>query len=1201
MKRGHGLKIVVKALAWLVFGVVFVGVIVFVGVFHLGFLEFAINNQLKKMIAGKAPLDVRIGAIEGDFFNYLVVTDVRIDYDDGAFAYQMAEIPRIDVSYSLTDLWRGQLELRYLKLDSLQITVLQDSTGAWAIPQLAGGGAGAQGGQSAPSIKVHQLIVEHSGFAFLGEDQSYSAMDLKLDASVEVFDRAYSLDLRQLEFSTDFNDTKLLSAAGKFTLNEDRLVFQGSHIDAGVVQLSADGYLTMTPELAGHIELKSSSVDMPFVGKLIDKGYSGGLSISGGLDIGDHRATGEILIEGDFQGYTFERVQTDVNYDHGLIVADQLSGEIMNGCAINGGLRLDLNNPIGAYRFEGEVQNLNLTQLTGGKLISDLSGAVTLDGEGLSGHNMRINTDVTLSGSSLDRFYATEIDGSMIITTDSLRLHPGFRVNYYENVFRGSGLVRYAGDVQLKGSAALRNLDRFDGKVFIEDVGGRAQAAFELSGSLDDPNIVGRLYSDSLWLYEMFSEKAWYEYDIDQFLTARQGSVNARVSEILAWDFPLDSLAAVLIIDSNIVTLDSISVVTGEAQVQCSGELDYFQEPIPVTLPRCRIAFADNAYSATSPVRFDYDTSGITFHSLPLASDRQDGQAEEIAVKGRVDFTQRFALQANLVDVQIAPWVSLVADAPDIGGKLSCAVTFGGDVRSPEFFGTLRVDSARYFNLAIGDIISEFHYAENNLRLDTAHLKSPGGEHSLIGDIPLSLRFDRMPDTLFPGPQRLEARSYETSFDIVSFILPQVERLDGLFEATATITGTPPQPQFTGLASLSDGRLKIYELEIPADSLELELALSARQVLVTAGACRFPPALKTGRKGKFRPGDFGRLKMTGSMEILGIDSIDYDLKITGNNLPLNYTLGAFVGKADVDSLLVRGVTPPTVTGDVRLISGLYEEEFLEEDAGYVLLSQFEQPDSWNMDINVELPSTCVIRNTDIDANFTGTANARRDAGLWSFVYDLEVVRGRVFLTTHTFQLDQGGTVVNSDYAVNDPDLNLTARTNMRIRDIDSYSSDSPKSRKVIAPIRVTGTLENPIITYFDDPSLSAEQKIPPDQLYANLATGYQLENLQAGDLFNRSAEALANMFSTEISRIGARTIGVETFEIDPDLDLERTEVTLGFYPGGGKLYLYGTSDIGISGGEIGFEAYLMRYFQLQGKRDDRQDLYSLFVNFGLDF
>ncbi len=1197
-----------KVGAWIVFAAVMALVIIFVGVFNFGFLEFGINRQLNEMVGKNTPLEVSIGTIEGDFFNTLHITDVSIRYTTDSSSYPIAEIPSIRASYSLADIWRGRFDINVLGIDSARFTIRQDSTGEWLLPKPQS--PTTSPGTKIPEFSASLVSLTNASIRVFGRDSTWNIDSLNLTAGVVSADGAYALDLRSFGFVSDFRKTHLRSASGKITYSNNRLVFKDLSVALPTIGVAGDGWIVLPDsarELSGQITLDTLHADMEYLGDFFGKHFTGKLGVNGSLELGDSEIYGALTIQGGFQGRTFESLHTKIRYRENTLSADTVYGVILGGCSVAGKFELDLANPDIAYQFEGVIDSLNVANIANGAMTTAISGKVKLDGSGLTGASMKIHTDVELGESFMDIFHVHSASGELDIYTDSLRLEPGFGVSYYENSFSASGLILFSGPIDIRGAAELQRLSRFEGQTFIEELGGRGQATFSLNGTATDPDISGKFYSDSVWFYQMYAERAWYEFDVQRFLTRRSGNISVRLGAVDAWEFPLDSISAEMRIDSNMLYFDTLTAFSGEAQLSTAATVDYLAEPQPIKMFDVTLAFRSNSYHERDTALLLFDTTGIEFVKAEFASSRTrtgaNGSYESFSFRGRAGFDNNLTFDLDLNNIDLAPWMRLLPNAPAVSGRLSVAgdMTANGDTLRFDAEG--QIDSLVYQELYIGDIASDFRYADKTLTIDTMYLHTSGGEHSLHGTIPLDIRFGAEADTLFPGPQRLEAHSSETSYEFVSYFLPQIEDLSGKLEIDATISGTPLHPAFDGAGKLSDGALKIYELEIPAESLNVAFTMQDRLITITDGACRFPPKVrKNGKNKKYSTQEYGYVTITsGSLEILSIDSIDYDIDLEATNFPFRYTLGAIKGKANA-RIRVAGVTPPKITGEINLISALYEDEFLEEDAGYLLLTQFERPDSWDIDVNVSIISNAVMRNSELDAEFKGTARAIRTDGLWSYLYNLEVIRGRVFLTTSSFRLDPAGTVINDDVAVNNPLLNLIARTKVRVPNPSAPGETSTGTRQVEAAISVTGTLDEPIISYYDDPSVSDNDKINEDQLYTLLAFGYQVgraDQNQTTMLGNRGAEMLATYLSSNLTRAGARSIGVETFEIDPSADVEQTEVTLGLYvlPG---LYTYGKSDIAATGQEVGFEYYLGKHLLIQGKRDEN-DQYFLFLNLGWDY
>lgn len=1187
------IKTIAKIFAWIIFSGLFTLVLLFLGVFHFGLLEYGINSQLKEIVGAHAPLEVSVGEVTGDYFSSLSISGINVVYDDGLRRYPLASIKQVNVSYTLADLWRGQINIHSLELDQLQATLMQDTTGAWLLPR-------PQPGQGpslslSPVFTVDTFSINNGRLTLKFQDLESVYDSLQLSAGVGFYDGALALDLRTLTGVSRFHDSRILSGSGKITLSDGRLVFKDIKLREERASIEADGYFSFSDEIEGRVLLKGADMDMNYLGELVNKNYTGHLTVGGDFKLQKGVFSGPLSLIGSFQGRSFEQLQANIHFADGVLRADSLRGEILEGCSIAGDLQLDFNNPAIAYTFSGDIANLNIKNLTPAGPQSWINGAIKLDGAGLTSRDMNIGLSVILSESTLDIFQAHQARGSLRIFTDSLHLLPGFAVDYFENTFFASGTLEYTGQLDISGEAVFRKLSRFRGLTFVEEPAGRAHGSYRLTGDLQDPNISGLLFSDSLWLNGLYSKQALYKFDIKRFLTRRSGAVGGRLSSGLAWDFPLDSAEFRLRLDSNLVLVDELNVYSPEIVISSSVTLDYGQYPVPVEMHDLLLSFNNSEYRGADTVTLHYDSAGVSAEIFDLTNG-----AETIQASGRMDFDGSFDLGYMLNNVDIAPWTVLLPENPQVRGVLTCSGMASGVGSSLTFDVVGKVDSLWYYDLLVGDFTCGAHYLNRKLTIDTAHLNTYSGNHSVRGVVPLDLRLGKEAEELFPAEQRLELKSEETGFDFVSFFLPQVERLEGELAAAVVISGTPLSPRINGSATFSEGKLKIYELAIPAESLFVSFSMNDRLVTISEGACRFPPKLrKPGKTRNYQAYEYGYVELSGDMEILRVDSIDYNVTLQAKNVPLDYTLGDFHGKADAE-LLVSGLTPPTVTGEVGLISAIYEEEFLPEDAGYVLLSQFETPEAWNIDINAIIKSNLVVRNTELDAEFRGTANMRRTRGLWSFAYDLEVIRGRVFLPTSTFRLDPQGTVVNDDYTINNPRLNLIARTRIRVPDYDRIGSEeSSNSRQAMAVIQVTGTLDNPIILHYDDPALTDNEKISEDQLYQYLALGGRLEGGQLRDIGVRAADAAAAFVSANLTRAGARTIGVETFDIDPDLDVQRTKVTLGSYvlPG---LYSYGKSDIGGTGLELGFEAYISQKIILQGRRDE-DNLYSVFFNLGWDY
>jgi hypothetical protein len=134
---------------------------------------------------------------------------------------------------------------------------------------------------------------------------------------------------------------------------------------------------------------------------------------------------------------------------------------------------------------------------------------------------------------------------------------------------------------------------------------------------------------------------------------------------------------------------------------------------------------------------------------------------------------------------------------------------------------------------------------------------------------------------------------------------------------------------------------------------------------------------------------------------------------------------------------------------------------------------------------------------------------------------------------------------------------------------------------------VTGTLTNPIITGAGDTPISNENILPA------LLADYRpdLDSLGGNPvLSDRITVGGVGLLATQVSRLGTRTLGVETFEIYPTgtkgFDPLSTRLTIGAYtlP---NLYVFGSSYFDVEKGqEVGLEYRLGRHYLFEGRRDE---------------
>jgi len=441
---------------------------------------------------------------------------------------------------------------------------------------------------------------------------------------------------------------------------------------------------------------------------------------------------------------------------------------------------------------------------------------------------------------------------------------------------------------------------------------------------------------------------------------------------------------------------------------------------------------------------------------------------------------------------------------------------------------------------------------------------------------------ERLPD--LPLDVRITGR--DNRFDLVSLMLPSVEFLAGDFFADFRLSGTPNKPHLEGTAFIKDARLKYYDL---ADTLKADSAgVRFQDNRIIIDGIR---AYVYDRKHK-RPryADIG-----GQIEVQSLDVLDYDVDVTvGEEFPFRYELADLEGVVEGD-VRITGSNPPSVEGDLTLLSGRDRSEFSEEASqmNLPLIYSVAGETTWDVDLKIDILSNYWVKNQDIDAEFSGFLNIIRENDRYRYAGEIEILRGKGYLFDKTFRIKSDSRIVFEDIELPDPRLDIWATTRIPVP-----RAEGEERAYEDIDVHVTGTLENPLFGFFvagyTDSAMSEEAVLPL------LVANYYGSETGVGAF----QERLSQLISSQVSQISSRQLGVETFEIDPtyegNLDLARTKVTLGMYTAP-NLYLYGSSDIALeSRQEVGFEYRIKKWFLLEGKRDE-DELYHLNLKLHKEF
>ena len=1142
----------------------------YVYVFHLGGFEQIVNAQIDRYLEEPYGVSASIGSISGSLHSDITIEDITLNYCPDGGDSSIMKLIRLSAGYKLSDLFDNRWQFDYLTLDSAVITVSQDAEGRWLLP----GASGTSASGTAPEFGVSILTLNDISIRAQRMDDTVSVDHLHLKLALSGADDTYALDLERFHFDLDGERMSLDAAGGKATYANNSLLVSDLALSSDRTRIRLSGLINLEDDPKGQVDFAIDNLDIARITEYVGPKLHGIVDLNGSATFGGGAISGEVDLGGSFMMVSFENLHTSFHFEDKILELDTLYGSILGNCGVDGAGFVNFGMRPEAYELRADIRNFNLHNLVQHSFVSDLSGHIDLRGESFRNQTLRLEVTTELIESNFASYPLQSAGGTIIITTDSIYFADSFVVKYYENMFYVGGAVDYDDSLYLEVTADLANLDRYRGKLFIDKPGGRAQAEATLTGRTNDPDLDGVFVSDSIWIYGLYADSFRADVHLQRFLTGRQGVIEIGATSGKAWSVPMDSLSGGFSVDSNIVTIDRLYFVNEHVDLQGSGILDYAALPMALSVDTLTMSIFGRRFSNRGDLQIGIGESGFILDQVAIGN-----ESSQLDASGLIGFDETLGLQLDVNRVPIGPWMNLLNQPWDIDGLVSAEAKLEGTFLAPKIEIGGSIDSLVYRGLVLGDLSAGLAYANRQLRVDSVQVLSRGGWYRAEGFLAVDLALteseivERFPDS----PMDISMVAKDTRFDLVSVILPSVEQLDGDFAASLRLSGSPNDPHLEGGATIKNGRLKYFDIAQPIYTDSASVTTQNNRIKINRVAAYVLDEDKSDRK---------RFAFVGGEIIVRtLDSLYYDIDVEiPEGLPFTYELDDIQGRMK-GMVHVDGASPPLVTGDLELIDMKYRVNFAGPEMGSPIMAALLGESSWDLDVNINIPNSYWIQNDDINAEFTGEINLKRRSGDYQFIGEMELVRGRGFLFDKTFRLDPGGRVVFGEEEGLNARLDIIGRTRIAAISADPLTSQVDVPEELEVGVHVRGTVEAPEISPTDDTEMSTEEL-----LFLLVANQYKDDNVSASGRFENR---IYDMVGSQMSQIGARRLGLETFEIDPyyydgGIDPLNTRVTVGFYTAP-NLYVYGRSALSMrSGQEVGFEYRFSRNWLLEGKGDEEQ-------------
>ncbi len=369
--------------------------------------------------------------------------------------------------------------------------------------------------------------------------------------------------------------------------------------------------------------------------------------------------------------------------------------------------------------------------------------------------------------------------------------------------------------------------------------------------------------------------------------------------------------------------------------------------------------------------------------------------------------------------------------------------------------------------------------------------------------------------------------------NILPLLFPDIDHAAGVITGNANFTGSLAMPEVNGRIELSNGEFDSYRVNLALRNIGLAADVASNSLSFSGRGNAGDGQLDIDGRFRWHEGESsGVLNLRGS-NLLIADLPEYrvvaspDLKFTieGNKLDA-------AGAVTIPSALVQ---PAKLTGAVRASADArYTDETAEERDGRLVV---------HGDIKIKMGDDVRVDAFGLQGRILGAVNTVTQTGNDPIGRgELSVSDGRYEAYGQKLGINRGRLLFEAS-PLDDPGLDIEAR-----REIDA----------VTVGLNVRGTLQEPRITFFSDPSM------PQTQIVSYLLVGKSMDTVASNDTstINSARSSMAMQGGGLIASQLGRRIGIEEVGVESSVDTSgqtNTALVLGKFLSPRLFISYGIS------------------------------------------
>ncbi|HBC46429.1 MAG TPA: hypothetical protein DCZ43_05230, partial [candidate division Zixibacteria bacterium] len=777
--------------------------------------ETEINAWLKGFSEKKLGVIISFEKVNRDTWNSLTLEGVKI-LPSKESQHPIAQISKLDLSYSLLDIIRGNYHFKDLKIDSLNAHIPED--GFSFLPSAKGG----EGKPSTLILSFNKILVERANITLKNGD-------LILFDSLE---STMQLNKGKLDFKIDHlagawpsRDIYLNSMASRISSDSSGYQVDSLSLYAGETHLLVSGHVGKSFTNNWDLRFAATPIDFNDISKTFHVHVPGVVFVDGTLRGSLDTMWGHALLNGSFLSKRFENLNCQYAFSNKVLQFTSVKGSAV-GAAVNGSLMVDFGVRPEAYSFTGTIKHLDLREI-GPALKTDFNGGVHLRGVGFNEKSFAMSLDGDLDSVRIENYYFDQVSGPVSFDLKTLNFLPGFQARYKDTYLTGTGYLEYSGDLDITGDVDFQDLTNFTGQTFIKELGGRGKSHLHVTGPTLDFNVQATFESDSAWTYGLFPAQLNIETNLETFITHPVGQVTASWKGGTFYSLATDSGYFNAGVSGTRVFIDTASAVGPLGSIALVGQYN------GTTVPP--IFYADTLYGIAG--------KNVFFSREPLVLNMRPEETEFkrfilglgsgiIQATGAVTTDLKLNVDVLATGFEIKPIVSQFYNDKRLSGIWWGQAKLRGDFTNPRIDFDLQIDSLAVNDTLLGDLDAQLTYRDEYLHTDSTHLASDYGEYYFSGDIPIDLSFGEV-KTRFPEkPIDLRMTASGNRLSLAEVFIPSVERFVTNFAIGMRLGGTYSKPTISGSGTLSNGTLKILDLVNPLTDVNAHLRMENETIYI---------------------------------------------------------------------------------------------------------------------------------------------------------------------------------------------------------------------------------------------------------------------------------------------------------------------------------------------------------------------------------